>query len=240
MPYKTYDQQRQYQAVWMWRRRMGWILENGPCVDCGSTQDLRVVYKDPAEKTVRVTSIWSLSEQKRTELLNKCVVLCRSCALAKRKDERQPDHGTEGRYEQGCRCQPCRAAHAVKMANWRASRRNGGSDLPSDSARDGTSDGTSDSSVELPSTAAPTVTTVTIAITISSENGASNGIQVLVPGVVPSGQPVSVTQLNGGHTGRGLSEERALGSDGAASVDAVGDPELPDLGVVDGTHVITP
>lgn len=81
------DQMRRYQATWMWRRRLSWVLDNGPCNQCGSTVDLQVVYKDPAEKTVRVTSIWSRRDEVRTELLTKCVVLCGSCAKLKRRKE---------------------------------------------------------------------------------------------------------------------------------------------------------
>ena len=88
MSFRNPDEQRQYQAIWMWRRRLRWILDNGPC-RCGSTKDLQVVYKDPAEKTVRVTSIWSLREERRAELLLKCIVLCATCAKEKRKEERR-------------------------------------------------------------------------------------------------------------------------------------------------------
>lgn len=87
MPYKSIEEQRRFQAIWMWRRRLLWIAENGPCNLCFGTQDLRVVYKNPAEKTVRVTSIWSQSDERRAELLKKCVVLCGSCAKLKRRQE---------------------------------------------------------------------------------------------------------------------------------------------------------
>jgi hypothetical protein len=87
MPFKTHEQMRRYQATWMWRRRLQWIVDNGPCSDCYGTRDLRVVYKDPADKTVRVPSIWSLSQERRTELLAKCVVLCETCAKLKRREE---------------------------------------------------------------------------------------------------------------------------------------------------------
>lgn len=70
----------------MWRRRWYWILENGPC-HCGSTKDLQVVYKDPADKVIRVTAIWSRNDEMRAELLAKCVVLCGPCAKLKRREE---------------------------------------------------------------------------------------------------------------------------------------------------------
>lgn len=122
MPYSNQDQKRAYQLVWMWRRRLTWILENGPCSQCGSVRDLSVVHKDPKEKTKRVTSIWSLSEAKAKVELEKCVVLCKDCVLAKRKIERNvpAEHGTDRRYGQGCKCVECRAAHAASNRQRRA------------------------------------------------------------------------------------------------------------------------
>jgi hypothetical protein len=89
MPFKTQDQMRQYQANWMWRRRAAWIVENGPCNWCGNRQDLRVVYKDPTDKVIRVPAIWSRRDEVRKELLALCVVLCSDCAKQKRRDERR-------------------------------------------------------------------------------------------------------------------------------------------------------
>jgi hypothetical protein len=123
MAYKEPSQQRSYQATWMWRRRLEWIVKNGPCQWCGTGLDLRVVYKDPADKTVRVAAIWSRKEEDREALLGKCVVLCGTCAKSKRVEERQPKHGEVGRYNQGCRCTPCREAKRVDMAAYRARRR---------------------------------------------------------------------------------------------------------------------
>lgn len=77
--YKNPDVQRQYQLVWMWRRRLQWILENGPCRWCGSVNNLSVSFRNPATKTVKVASIWSRSEENRTEILANCEVLCQEC-----------------------------------------------------------------------------------------------------------------------------------------------------------------
>jgi hypothetical protein len=123
MAYKEPSQQRNYQATWMWRRRLEWIVKNGPCAWCGTGMDLRVVYKDPVNKTVRVTAIWSRREEVREELLKLCMVLCGPCAKSKRTEERQPDHGEVGRYDQGCRCVPCREAKRVSMAAYRARKK---------------------------------------------------------------------------------------------------------------------
>lgn len=79
MGYKDPDSQRQYQLEWMWRRRLQWILDNGPCRWCGSVRDLNVSFRHPGEKTVKVASIWGYSDEKRTQLLEQCEVLCKEC-----------------------------------------------------------------------------------------------------------------------------------------------------------------
>ena len=79
MPYKDKDAVRQYQLVWVWRRRLSWILENGPCAWCGSVNDLSVSFRSPDAKTVKVASIWSRSDERRKEILANCEVLCSEC-----------------------------------------------------------------------------------------------------------------------------------------------------------------
>lgn len=83
MPLKDPDAQRQFQLVWMWRRRLTWILENGPCAWCGSTKDLQVTWKNPATKKVKVASIWSRSAENRAKFLADCEVLCVDCTNKK-------------------------------------------------------------------------------------------------------------------------------------------------------------
>lgn len=124
MPYSDPDQKRAYQLIWMWRRRLTWILENGPCA-CGSTKDLSVVHRDPKEISIRVTSIWGRSEAKQKEELAKCVVLCKDCLLSKRRAERNAPIpcGSDRSYGRGCKCDLCRAAHAAANQRQRTGRR---------------------------------------------------------------------------------------------------------------------
>jgi hypothetical protein len=70
---------RQYQLTWMWRRRLTWILENGPCRWCGSVDDLVVSFRKPWEKTMKVASIWGRTDETRAEVLAECEVLCSEC-----------------------------------------------------------------------------------------------------------------------------------------------------------------
>lgn len=83
MPYKDPETRqrfmRQYQLEWMWRRRLTWILENGPCRWCGSCNNLSVSFRNPATKTMKVAAIWSRNDEKRAEILADCEVLCDRC-----------------------------------------------------------------------------------------------------------------------------------------------------------------
>lgn len=101
------------------RRRDAWFKEHGPC-PCGSTERLEVDHVDPTKKVSH--RIWNWSDAKRLPELAKCQPLCHDCHLKKTKAQRYtpPDHGTHSRYNHhGCRCAPCRAAHAATNALYR-------------------------------------------------------------------------------------------------------------------------
>src|SRR2546429_2497809 len=77
MPYKSADQQSQYQREWIAQRRLEWLAANGPCVKCGSWNDLEVDHVDPAKKVSH--RVWSWAEPRRLAELAKCQVLCHDC-----------------------------------------------------------------------------------------------------------------------------------------------------------------
>lgn len=81
MPYKNKEQQRAYQRNWMAARRNMWIEENGPCVKCGSNDNLEVDHINPKLKTKNPSQLWALSVTNpiRIEELKNCQVLCESC-----------------------------------------------------------------------------------------------------------------------------------------------------------------
>lgn len=81
VPYADPEAQRRYQREWMARRRREWLDENGPCVDCGSWEELEVDHVDPATKTTH--AVWSWSAARREAELAKCVVRCHDCHAAK-------------------------------------------------------------------------------------------------------------------------------------------------------------
>jgi hypothetical protein len=81
MGYKDKEKQRAYQREWMARRRQEWFDENGPCVWCGSEDDLEIDHIDPMIK--ENNSVWSWSEERRKAELAKCRVLCHDCHEAR-------------------------------------------------------------------------------------------------------------------------------------------------------------
>lgn len=77
MPYKNKEQQKEYQRKWVQNRRQNWLNENGPCIDCGSDEELEVDHVDQTEKISH--RVWSWSKERLAEELAKCVVRCHSC-----------------------------------------------------------------------------------------------------------------------------------------------------------------
>lgn len=81
MPYADPDMQRKYMNEWIKRRRREWCTEHGPCIDCGSWDQLTV---DHVDATTKVSHrIWSWAKARRDEELAKCVVRCWPCHQAK-------------------------------------------------------------------------------------------------------------------------------------------------------------
>ena len=72
---------KEYHHKWylevMVPRREKWFLENGPCVDCGSWENLELDHVNPDTKIH--SAIWSWSDQRRSEELTKCQPRCYDC-----------------------------------------------------------------------------------------------------------------------------------------------------------------
>jgi len=121
MPMATKELQKKYQREWMAKRKRQWIVENGPCVDCGSNLNLEVDHIKPALKINH--NVWSWKKFRRDRELRKCQVLCSLCHQKKtnRQRHRSP-HGTHNRYGSNCRCRPCSLAHNKYVREWRYSK----------------------------------------------------------------------------------------------------------------------
>lgn len=118
MPYLDRELQREYQRNWVRANREAWLKKNGPCRICGSSEELEVDHIDPKQKVSH--NIWSWSEARRIEELNKCQVLCSACHQKKTSQHRLPPliHGLYATYHTlKCRCTLCRRANADRKAN---------------------------------------------------------------------------------------------------------------------------
>lgn len=116
MPYKDPAVQREYARTWAANRRRKYTAGMS-CVDCGSTANLEMDHRDPAEKVSH--RIWTWTESKLLVELAKCEPRCRGCHQARHNVD-SPQHGTEYRYRRGCRCDECRAANTDKARRYKA------------------------------------------------------------------------------------------------------------------------
>jgi hypothetical protein len=78
---------RAYDREWIKKRRDAWFAVNGPCVDCGSSENLELDHDNRSEKVSH--RVWSWSEERRSIELAKCVARCRKCHRAKTNEERK-------------------------------------------------------------------------------------------------------------------------------------------------------
>lgn len=123
----TGDKKRQYQLAWKDARRKEWLDEHGPCIECGTWDDLEIDHKDPSLKEIKISAIWSLTKVKRDRELAKCQVLCRQCHYRKSATDNGKvpggHHGIPSTYTSGCRCNECKLAHMVNMQDYRARKK---------------------------------------------------------------------------------------------------------------------
>jgi len=113
MPYKDKKKQSEYQVCRMKRRRTKWLNEHGPCVYCGSKEDLLPHHKNPDLKVSH--RIWSWSDERLETELEKCVIVCAPCHRIYHNPEQ---HGTPARYKKSCRCLDCKVAKSIDSKRW--------------------------------------------------------------------------------------------------------------------------
>ena len=77
----------------MARRRAEWMTAHGPCVDCGSWDDLQVDHVDASTKVTH--RVWSWAKDRREAELAKCAVRCVRCHDAKTVACREDPHGEQ-------------------------------------------------------------------------------------------------------------------------------------------------
>lgn len=119
MPYKDPEKQREFQRRWTASRREDFFKDKS-CVRCGSQKRLELDHVDPKLKVSH--NIWSWSEKRRLEEIEKCQVLCRNCHQMKTREDMNwgQVHGTTNSYNNyGCRCVECTKAAVDKSREFR-------------------------------------------------------------------------------------------------------------------------
>ncbi len=115
MPYKDKNKQREFQKQWIADRKAEYLKNNGPCVKCGSWDNLKIDHINRKEKITH--RVWSWSEERRIIELEKCQILCEQCHKHKTKKENETPiiHGTRNAYyRRGCRCNECTIVKKIK------------------------------------------------------------------------------------------------------------------------------
>lgn len=87
MPYRSPEEQRQYQRIWIQRRRAKWF-EGKSCERCGEDNYDRLAVESQIGE--RLPKLWSRSVLKREKILTKhnAIVVCRRCLTLDERDAR--------------------------------------------------------------------------------------------------------------------------------------------------------
>ena len=103
-------------------RRMAYLKAHGPCLNCGSEDNLELDHISPEDKEYKVSLAFYRRELRPKDIaeLAKCRVLCHGC----HKLRHLPLHGTVSRYHRGCRCSGCKAGKRERMIRKRMEIRN--------------------------------------------------------------------------------------------------------------------
>lgn len=122
MGYADPEKQKAYQLRYVRERREHYLKVMGNiCCKCGTTENLEVDHVEPNKKIDH--RIWSWSHKRIQDELTKCQLLCRDCHIAKSVEEQDyipREHGTNLMYlKDKCRCDDCKAAHAVVNRKYR-------------------------------------------------------------------------------------------------------------------------
>ena len=119
LSYLNKEKQLEYQNNWLKQRREEWLREHGPCVECGSFQNLDVDHIFPEQKVSH--NVWSWTKERRDEELKKCQVLCSYCHQVKttfQMKRKVIEHGTYSKYHRGCRCNICKEVGHIYNLNY--------------------------------------------------------------------------------------------------------------------------
>lgn len=115
---RNIENKRQFQREWLKKRKKEDLEKLGPCLFCGSVENIEIHHIDPDKKISH--GIWSWSEKRKNDELKKCVSLCNRChrlfhALVRKIPV---EHGNT-MYKWGCRCEECKKDHSRVNATYK-------------------------------------------------------------------------------------------------------------------------
>ena len=70
-------------------------LMGGKCVKCGTTENLEVDHINAEDKTLRISSMWLMKQDRIMEELDKCQLLCHDCHKQKTREEKDRIKGLQ-------------------------------------------------------------------------------------------------------------------------------------------------
>ena len=94
MPYKDAAKQREYQRLYVARRRAEFFTDKH-CAECGGTKMLEIDHVDASEKVSH--KVWSWSASRRQAEQAKCQVLCADCHQDKTNRAGETGRGEKNR-----------------------------------------------------------------------------------------------------------------------------------------------
>lgn len=112
--YQAEYQLRRYHA----RRKESIEILGGQCNYCGSTDDLQIDHIDRYKKSIKLSTLWSISRARYLEELKKCQALCESCHKGKTSIESSVEHGGGIAGKRNCDCEPCKTKKAEYMKTY--------------------------------------------------------------------------------------------------------------------------
>ena len=128
---KEYGMSERYKKIKIrvQQRRQEWLSDNGPCVSCGTWDNLEIDHIDPSTKEYEINRIWTRTQELRDYELAKCQALCNTCHIAKstleQKANKPTTHGSDKYYrDHECRCDICVSAYRQRLKVYRDKNKN--------------------------------------------------------------------------------------------------------------------
>jgi len=127
MPFANIQDKRKWDNETKWRRKREFFSEK-TCEYCGSMDNLVLHHVNPETKLG--SQIWLWGDKRRTEEIDKCIVLCSSCHTRHHNKNRKTlfsrlgglvKHGTVYAYcARRCRCDECKGYMRDRMRRYRS------------------------------------------------------------------------------------------------------------------------